>query len=182
MEKSTYVCLIRGINVGGQKIIKMEQLRKAFEALGFEDVRTYVQSGNVTFKARQQAPGDLSMKIEKMILGKFGFPVSVIVRTPEEINHAIKRNPFLKERGIDVSKLHVTFLSCAPEPAAFKALDAIIESPDEFRHSGKEIYLHCPNGYGQSKLTNNVLERVLSMKATTRNWNTVNKVYQMSRE
>lgn len=182
MKKSTYVCLIRGINVGGRNIIKMDRLRKAFEALGYEDVRTYLQSGNVVFKAADRASEDLSRKIEKMILDEFGFPASVIVKTPEEIQQAIKRNPFLKGKRIDVSKLHVTFLDRAPEKAAFKGLDALIVSPEQFRYSGKEIYLYCPNGYGQSKLTNNTLERVLSTKATTRNWNTVNKVCEMSLE
>lgn len=182
MKKSTYVCLIRGINVGGRNIIKMDRLRKAFEGLGYEDVTTYVQSGNVVFKAGERASEDLSRKIEKMILDEFGFPVSVIVKTPEEIQQAIRRNPFLREKGMDVSKLHVTFLDRAPEKAAFKGLEALIVSPEQIRNSGKEIYLYCPNGYGQSKLTNNVLERILSVKATTRNWNTVNKLCEMSKE
>lgn len=182
MKRSTYVCLIRGINVGGRNIIKMDQLRKAFEALGYEDVRTYVQSGNVVFKAGERAPGDLARKIEKMILDEFGIPAYVTVKTPEEIQHAIKRNPFLKKKGMDVSKLHVTFLDRAPGKAAFKGLEALIVSPERFRYSGREIYLYCPNGYGQSKLTNNTLERILSVKATTRNWNTVNKVCEMSLE
>src|SRR5260370_22706158 len=138
MSKSTYICLIRGINVGGKKIIKMEQLRKEFEALGFEDVRTYVQSGNVIFKAGARAQDDLSIKIEKMILGKFGFPVSGIVKTPEEINQAIKKNPVFPEKGIDVSQLHLTFLDGAPEKAALRALDALIVPPEQVRYSGSE--------------------------------------------
>src|SRR5258708_37695757 len=176
MKKSTHVCLIRGINVGGRNIIKMDRLRKAFEALGYEDVRTYVQSGNVIFKAGERAPGDLSAKIEKMILSEFGFPVSVIVRSAGEMNQAVERNPFLKQKGIDVSKLHVTFLPRALEKAAIRALAALAVPPEQLRCSGSAIYLYCPNGYGTSKLTNNILERVLAMKATTRNWNTVNKL------
>ncbi len=176
MKKSTYVCLIRGINVGGRNIIKMDRLRKAFEALGYEDVRTYVQSGNVIFKSGGRAPENLSTKIEKMILGEFRIPVSVVVKTSEEMNQAVGLNPFLKQKGIDVSKLHITFLPRDPEKAALKALDALAVPPEQLRCSGSAIYLYCPNGYGTSKLTNNILERVLAMKATTRNWNTVNKL------
>lgn len=182
MKKSTYVCLIRGINVGGRNIVKMDRLRKAFEALDFEDVTTYVQSGNVIFKTGERTPQALSTKIEKMIFDDFGFSVSVIVRTQDEINEALERNPFLKEKGIDVSKLHVTFLPHAPEKAAIKALAALAVPPEQLRCSGSTIYLHCPNGYGKSKLANNILEKVLAMKATTRNWNTVNMLREMSWE
>jgi uncharacterized protein (DUF1697 family) len=95
---STYVALLRGINVGGHKLIKMDQLRKAFEGLGFADVATYVQSGNVVFKAPQKASDDLSKKIEEMLLRRFIMSVPVIVRTAEEIDEVLKNNPFLKEK------------------------------------------------------------------------------------
>jgi uncharacterized protein (DUF1697 family) len=182
MSKSTYIALIRGINVGGQKIIKMDQLRESFEASGLENVRTYVQSGNVIFKAPRKSAEILSREIQERILHDFGFSVSVIVVSPEEINRTIKGNPFLRKKGIDNSKLHVTFLSQAPERPALKALETLPAKPDEFRHSGKAIYLHCPNGYGTTKLSNNTLERVLSVRATTRNWRTVNKLHEMSVE
>jgi uncharacterized protein (DUF1697 family) len=182
MGKLTYISLLRGINVSGQKIIKMDQLRKSFEALGFESVKTYVQSGNAIFKAPKQSPEVLSRKLQEKILRDVSFSVTVIVKSSEEIKHAIKNNPFLKEKGIDTSKLHVTFLSQAPEKAALKALEALTSKADQFRYSGKEIYLYCPNGYGGTKLSNNTLERALSVNATTRNWNTVNKLYEMSSE
>jgi uncharacterized protein (DUF1697 family) len=178
---STYVALLRGINVGGHKLIKMDQLRKAFEGLGFADVATYVQSGNVVFKAPQKASDDLSKKIEEMLLRRFIMSVPVIVRTAEEIDEVLKNNPFLKENGIDASKLHVTFLSHTPQKTAIKGLDAIAAGPDRFRCSGQEIYLHCPNGFAGTKLSITAFEKVLSVGATTRNWNTVNKLYQMAR-
>jgi uncharacterized protein (DUF1697 family) len=182
MGKSTYVALLRGINVGGRKIIKMDQLRASFEAMGLEDVKTYVQSGNAIFKATKKSEETLSREIQERILLDFGFSVSVIVVSPEEVNRTITGNPFLRKKGIDASKLHVTFLSQAPERSALKALEALPAKPDEFRHSGKAIYLYCPNGYGKTKLSNNTLERVLSVRATTRNWQTVNKLYEMSVE
>jgi uncharacterized protein (DUF1697 family) len=180
LGKSTYIALLRGINVGGQKIIKMDQLRESFEAIGLENVRTYVQSGNVMFKAPRKSVELWSREIQERIARDFGFSVSVIVLFPEEIDTAIKGNPFLRRKGIDSSKLHVTFLYQAPERSALKALDALPAKPDEFRHSGKVIYLYCPNGYGKTKVSNNTLERMLSVRATTRNWRTVNKLYEMS--
>ncbi len=180
MRTQTYVSLLRGINVSGHKIIKMEQLRKSFEALGLGDVQTYVQSGNVVFKAPKQSSEVLSNKIREKIARDFGFSVPVIIRSSEEVRRAIKNNPFLKQRGIDSSKLHVTFLSKAPEKDSLKALEALTARPDQFRYSGREVYLYCPDGYGRTKLSNNALERVLGVTATTRNWNTVNKLYEMS--
>jgi uncharacterized protein (DUF1697 family) len=175
-----YISMIRGINVGGQKKMKMDQLRESLEILGFEQVRTYVQSGNVIFQAAKCSPIDLSRKIAQRILSDFGYSVPVISKTAEEIDKTIKNNPFVKKAGIDSSKLHVTFLSEVPTPSALKKLDELTSGLDQFRRCGKEVYLYCPNGYGNTKLSNNTLERILSVTATTRNWNTVNKLYEMS--
>ncbi len=98
------------------------------------------------------------------------------------MNSVIRRNPFVGEAEIDQSRLHVTFLATVPARAALKALGDIPAGSDEFRHSGKEIYLYCPNGYGKTKLSNNVIEKVLATRGTTRNWNTVGKLYEMSLE
>jgi len=176
----TCIALLRGINVGGHKIIRMDALRKSCEALGLESVQTYLQSGNVIFKAPQQSPEVLARTLERKILRSFGFPVVVILRSPEEMNRVINHNPFLKAKGTDASRLHVAFLSRAPEKAALNALEAFPAAPEQFQASGKEIYLHYPNGAGKAKLSNNALERVLSVSATTRNWNTVNKLCEMS--
>jgi uncharacterized protein (DUF1697 family) len=179
---STYIALLRGINVGGHKVIKMDQLRTAFEGLEFENVATYVQSGNVVFKSPRKTPADLSKKIEEMLLRRFNMSVPVIVRTAEEVDDVIRNNPFLNERGIDVGRLHVTFLSLTPQKTAMKGLDAIAAGPDRFHCRGREIYLHCPNGFGGTKLSINAFEKVLAVGATTRNWNTVNKLYKMARD
>jgi uncharacterized protein (DUF1697 family) len=179
-SKSIYVALLRGINLGGHKIVKMDQLRKAFGELGFEDVKTYIQSGNVVFKAPAQAPENLAKRIAEKVLRHFGFPVPVVVKTAGEIGEVIKNNPLLKEKGIDLSKLHVTFLWCAPEKSALKTLDAVAAGPDQFRGSAQAVYLHCPNGYHATKLGNNVLEKMLKVGTTTRNWKTVNQLYEMS--
>jgi uncharacterized protein (DUF1697 family) len=179
---STYIALLRGINVGGHKIIKMDQLRKALEGMGFADVATYVQSGNVVFKTSVKMAQGLSKKIEDMLLREFSMSVPVIVRSSEEIAAVLKNNPFLKESGIETSRLHVTFLSQTPGKTAVKGLDSIAAGADRFRCCGQEIYLYCPNGFGGTKLSINAFEKVLSVGATTRNWNTVNKLYEMARD
>ncbi len=177
---STYISLLRGINVSGQKAMTMDQLRRSFEALGFKSVKTYLQSGNVIFGTAKRSPLQLSKKIERRISSEFGLPVSVIVRTSEELSRIIERNPFLKETGIDHSKLHVTFLSQQPLKATAQKLDVFDAAPDQFRWSDQEIYLYCPNGYGRTKLSNNAFEKALLVTATTRNWNTVNTLYEIS--
>lgn len=180
MSGSTYISLLRGINVGGHNMIRMDRLRQSFQALGLENVKTYIQSGNVIFKAPKKSAEICARRIQERILKDFGFSVSVMVVSSEEVGRVIKNNPFLKEKAFDASKLHVTFLSQVPTKSGLKALEALPAKPDQFRHSGKALYVHCPNGYGKTKLSNNTLEKVLSVSATTRHWRTVNTLYEMS--
>jgi len=177
-----YVAMLRGINVSGQKIIKMEELRASFEALGLGQVRTYVQSGNVIFEASKTSTTSLSKKISEKILSDYGFSVPLILRTSSEMNKIVRNNPFLKEKEIDRSKLHVTFLSYPPTKAALVKLDALNERPDEFRVKEREVYLYCPYGNGRTKLSNNAFEKLLTVEATTRNWKTVNALAEMCSE
>ena len=178
--KSTYVALLRGINLSGHKIVKMDRLRKAFEDLGFGEVKTYIQSGNVVFNAPARDPVSLAKKIEERIVRQFGFPVPVLVKTAAEVGDVIRNNPLVKEKDIDVSRLHVTFLSSAPEKSALKMLDAIDAEDDRFCCAGEAVYLYCPNGYHATKLGNNVLGKMLKVGTTTRNWRTVNQLFQMT--
>jgi len=177
-----YISMLRGINVGGHKRIKMDQLRKSFEALGFESPKTYIQSGNIVFKAAKSFPSALSKKIEERILKDFGFPVSVVTRTADEIGKTIASNPFLKERGIDPEKLHVMFLAESPAPAAAKKLAEVTLPPDRCHSIAREIYFYLPNGVSQSVLFKSPVDRILAMVATTRNWRTVNSLHQMCKD
>ena len=174
-----YIAMLRGINVGGHKKVLMADLRKSCEALGFEQVQTYVQSGNVIFKARGSADA-LSKKMEEMILEDFGFEVSVMSRSAAEMEKIRAANPFLKRAGADLTKLHVTFLSSAPPPGAVKKIEAFAAPPEEFQCKEREIYLYLPNGFGRSKLATAPFERLLGVRATARNWNTVTKLCEMS--
>jgi uncharacterized protein (DUF1697 family) len=177
----TYVAMLRGINVGSGKIVKMERLRASFEALGLNGVRTYVQSGNVIFESEKNSATELSRKIEEKIRGDFGFAVSVLLKTAKEIGQTVSDNPLVKEKGIDHSKLHVTFLSDAPPKTAVKALEPLATGRERFRILNREIYLYCPDGYGRTKLSNNAIEKKFSVVATTRNWRTVNTLLDMCR-
>jgi uncharacterized protein (DUF1697 family) len=171
---TSYVAMLRGINVSGHKLIKMEQLRASFEGLGFAEVRTYVQSGNVLFRTRSIAEASIARRIEERISHDFGFAVPVFLRTAKELTDIVDGNPFLKDRAVDHSKLHVTFLSAVAPGTAAKNLEPLAIEPDRFHISHQEVYLYCPGGYGNTKLSNSAIEKKLGLGATTRNWKSVN--------
>jgi|SRR5579864_358580 len=177
-----YVAMLRGINIGPHKRMKMEKLRASCEALGFEKIKTFIQSGNVVFRAAKMSPATVSKKLEERIAKDFGFSADVIARTKEEMEKVVHNNPLLKERGLDPAKLHVVFLSERPEAAALEKLESLTLEPDKVRHSGREIYFCFPNGVSGSSLWKHPLDRVLSVSATMRNWNTVNSLYEMAVE
>ena len=171
-----YIALLRGVNVGGNTL-KMDRLRELCTKLGAKNVKTYVQSGNVVFDAQGTAP-HWESALEGKLVGECRLPVSVIVRSALEMAHVLENNPFLKEKGIDTARLAVTFLRQVPSKAALQALAAKKIGSERFHCAGKDIYLHCPDGFGNAKLYS--LDKVLSQKTTTRNWNTVRKLCEMS--
>jgi uncharacterized protein (DUF1697 family) len=179
---AVYVAMLRGINVGGHKLVKMDVLRKMFEDLGFEGVKTFIQSGNVVFRAPKMSPLALCSRIEKQIVEKCGFAAPVICRTADELSEVIRSNPFLKERGLQWDRLHVMFLSNALSAAALRNLDAFAIPPDQARCRGNVIYLYLPNGVSGSKLMKAPLDRQLQVLTTTRNWKTVNALQRMCEE
>jgi len=177
-----YIALLRGINIGPHKRMKMEKLRASCEGLGFEQVRTFIQSGNVVFKAAKLPGEGISKKLAACILTDFGFSVEVITRSNDEMGAIIEANPFVGQRGIDVKKLHVAFLSEVSAAAAVKKLKSLTMAPDKLHSAGKEIYFYFPNGVSGSSLWKHPLDRVISVPTTMRNWNTVNSLYQMALE
>jgi uncharacterized protein (DUF1697 family) len=177
---TTCIALLRGINVGNNAL-RMERLRALLAELGFGDPRTYLQSGNAVFTAAGPA-AKLARLIEAKLAGETRLPVSVFIRTPAQLKRVIDTNPFLKEPGIDAKKLHVTFLAARSPRPGLAALGAVKSGADRWQAAGAEIYLHCPDGYGRTKLNNTTIEKLLATRATTRNWNTVVALYEMSRE
>jgi len=171
-EMIRYVSLLRGINVSGQKQIKMVELVKAYEELGFKNVQTYIQSGNVVFETNDS--GDLDKVIGQKIFEKWKFEVPVLVLKKEQIQKIVNWNPFLLEDGIELDKLHVTFLSGAPGSEHLEAIESNNYGNDRYIVLDTTVYLYCPNGYGRTRLTNTFFENKLKVSATTRNWKTVN--------
>jgi uncharacterized protein (DUF1697 family) len=175
----TYLSMLRGINVSGQKKIPMAELKSIYEDLEFKNVTTYIQSGNVIFQTENEL--ELSKRIERKIEENFKFHVPVIIRTNTEMEMILTENPFLKEKNINVERLHVTFLNESPAVGNLEKLKAISCENDTFVILGKDIYLYCPNGYGRTKLNNNFFENKLKVTATTRNWRTVCELAKISK-
>ena len=174
------ISMLRGINVSGQKKVPMKELKALYEELGFTRVSTYIQSGNVVFETREKTDG-LVRKIEKALHAHFGFEVSVIHRTPEELATVLENNPFLKEKDLQADKLYVSFLAETPGAEHIEKARAYQTGADRFEVSGRETYLYLPDGYGRTKFHNNFMEGKLKVTATTRNWKTVNELYTMAR-
>lgn len=175
-----YVAILRGINVGGKRKILMKDLKLLFEELGFCNVQTYIQSGNVIFCGREIASEvTLSEEIERAIFEKFGFEVPVILRTSEELAEILSNNPFLPKT--DVSRLHVTFLNDFPKEENVEKIKNINFSPDSFCLTGKNVFINCAGNYHKTKLSNHFFENKLKVKATTRNWKTVMKLQELCR-
>jgi uncharacterized protein (DUF1697 family) len=177
---NTFVALLRGINVGGKKMVPMPALRSLFSALGHADVVTYIQSGNVVFRTPGRKEKEIAVALEQEIAATFGISVTVLLRTPAELEAIAENNPFLEGKA-DISKLHVVFLAEPPAPKAATKLDPERSPPDEFRLRGREIYLHLPNGMGRSKLTIDYFERRLGVAASARNWNTLLRLLALAR-
>jgi len=175
---TVYVAMLRGVNVGGNSV-KMDWLRNACRDAGLQNVRTYVQSGNIVFSSRASAL-KLVLKLKAMIDAQTRLPVAVVIRSAAEMANIVSANPFLKQKDIDIAKLHVTFLGHAPSKSSLEKLEALAGTRDEYRFSKQELYLHCPINYGQTKLSNTAAEKALSVTATTRNWKTVTTLSEMA--
>jgi len=179
---STFISMLRGINVGGQKMMRMETLRGIYQALGFTHIRTYVNSGNVVFESAVPDQQELNKHIEAQIEHTCGYRVQVFIREADELRVILAGNPFFNDRSEDPSKLHVTFFYQHPPDTVLSKLTPPSGITDEFAPGEMAVYLFCPNGYGKTKLSNSFFERKLGMPVTTRNWNTVNALYKMAVE
>ena len=179
---AVYVALLRGVNIGPHKRMKMEKLRASCEALGFKKVKTYIQSGNVICQAETLSSDAAAKRIEAQIAKDFGFSANVIARTAGEMKQVLEGNPLFKEPNLDSEKLHVVFLPEVPSPESIRKLQSIVLAPDKVRHKGKEIYFYFPNGVSGSSIWKHNLDRVLGVSGTMRNWRTVNTLHQMAGE
>lgn len=177
----TLISMIRGINVGGNRPLKMERLRAIHEGLGLRKARTYLQSGNVVFEAAGADADKHAVALERRILRNCGFEVAVAVRTAREMTAALGANPFLGRASIDPRFLHATFLVRHGAQASLEGIDLPLAKGEAAASVGGVIYLYCPFGYGNTKINNAFFERKLAAGATTRNWNTVTALERMAR-
>ncbi|MFZ5825534.1 MAG: DUF1697 domain-containing protein [Bacillota bacterium] len=173
----TYIALLRGINVSGHRLIKMSDLQQMFTGLGLGRVKTYIQSGNVLFESAEAAE-PLSRRIEQEIKAVFGFDVPVILRTAAELEGVVAHSPFTAGEG---ESLYVSFLAEEPTEEGLNRLPADTGGVDEYQVVGREIYILYRQSAHKSKLSNSFFEQRLRMPATTRNWQTVTRLVDLSR-
>ena len=174
----TYIALIRGVNLGSHNKLSMPALRTVLEGLGYEDVTTYIQSGNVVLSARDDA-ARLTAAVHDAIASEFGFDVAVVVRTRPQLRRVVEGNPF-KSRAAPPAALHVVFLAGKPPADRVAGLTSVDWGDEEVAVRGTEAYLHLPNGYGRAKLNNQVVEKQLGVAGTARNWRTTAKLLELA--
>ncbi|MCH8518707.1 DUF1697 domain-containing protein [Candidatus Gracilibacteria bacterium] len=178
---NTYISILRGINVGGHKLIKMDDLKLMFTSLKFDSVKTYVQSGNIIFSTEESNLKKLEERISSEIKNVFGFEVPTIVMSSDTLERIIENNPLIKDPQKDIGFLYVTFLA---EILTHFDTETILEKKqldEEIEFTSEAIYLYCPNGYSKTKLNNNFLEAKLNTQATTRNWKTINELLRLAK-
>jgi uncharacterized protein (DUF1697 family) len=176
------ISMLRAVNVGGHNKIKMDALCALYKSLKFRNPQTYIQSGNVVFRTGERDLALLSKRIQSGIARKFGFVPDVILRTSEELRDVIARNPFAKRRGIEPSKLLVTFLASNPNVEALDKLLNLKTEPEELRIDGRELYIYFPNGMARPKFSWAAIEKMLKTPGTGRNWNSVTKLLEMAEQ
>ncbi|MGA5066547.1 DUF1697 domain-containing protein [Streptomyces exfoliatus] len=180
----TYALLLRGINVSGHRKVPMPELRTVLEELGHRNARTYLQSGNAVFTTDSTAGEDaLTTRIEDAIESRFGFRVDCLVRDGDYLAAVADACPF-PAAELQGKQLHAFYLSSPADPERFAAIDRAAYLPEDFALGDRVLYLHVPEGLGRSKLAD-VLTRpsvVKGLVVTARNWNTVVKLVEMTRE
>jgi uncharacterized protein (DUF1697 family) len=175
---AVYLALLRAINLGPTNKIAMPDLVKLFVETGCDNVRTYIQSGNVIFEASSALAERLPNLIQEEIQRRFGFNVPVILRTVREMRDALRSNPFSGE-GAAEDTLHVMFLAEQPKPATIKCLDPLRSPPNRFVVRAKEVYLLFPHGFARNKLSGAYFDSKLGTTGTVRTWRTVKKLLEL---
>jgi uncharacterized protein (DUF1697 family) len=178
MASRIHIALFRGINVGGKNMLPMKELVAILADLGARNVKTYIQSGNAVFVSPEKDTARLASSIGREIKKRRGFEPHVLLLTLEDLERAMRKNPFTEE-SIDPRTLHAGFLAAKPEKPNLKALESLKTENERFRLIDKVFYLHAPEGIGRSKLAANV-ERLLGVPMTDRNWRTVSRIREMA--
>ena len=175
----THLALLRGINVSGHKMINMQALKKSLENIGFTNVETYIQSGNVFVDTDEESPAKVGFLIKQEIFKQFGHDVPVIVIGKEDLQACLDRNLFLNDEEVDLKRLYVSFISSELPENMITQLNLNFIKPDEIQLDGKRIYLKYDISPAKTRLDNKWIEKSMNVISTTRNWNTVNKLLEM---
>jgi uncharacterized protein (DUF1697 family) len=174
------IVLLRGINLGPRNRIAMPQLRTLLEEAGFDDVRTYVQSGNIVLSTRRR-PASTAAACEKLIGDELGLDIPAVVRTRDELAQVVRRNP-LGDVADNPKRYQVSFLDGEPDPRAVEKLAAAAAGGERVKAIGREIYAWHPDGIARSKMWAALAGKGLGVKATARNWTTVTALLEMAEE
>jgi uncharacterized protein (DUF1697 family) len=180
--KNIYIALLRGINVSGQKKIKMVDLKVHLEALGYEQIQTYIQSGNVIFCIQEIEQEVLAEQISDKIKLVYGFEVPVLVKTLEQLKEVVKNNPFTEERYHQDQQIYMTILGAVPLVENLQKLEGVNYPNEEHHIDETTIYFFSSQGYGRAKMNNNFFENKLKVRATTRNWKTINQLIKIAED
>lgn len=178
---TVFVALLRGINVGGNKSIRMAELKALLESLGLADVKTLLNSGNIVLAAKESDPAKLTKLLEDAVEKKFGFRPAIILRTAAELKKVLAANPFSNMAKKDPSHLLVMTLAKKAKAGAKVDLARVYSGPEEIEIKSENVYLTYPSGIGKSKLTNALLEKHVGV-GTARNWNTLTKLLVIAEE
>lgn len=175
---NTYVAVLRGINVSGQRAIAMKDLKALCTKEGFGNVMTYIQSGNIIFESGESSTKKLEKNISEMIKKHYDFEVPVVVLTEGELKNIHTNNPHVENKK-DIAKLHVTLLEKTPQTKLIASVRDEKYQSDECVIDEKVIYLYCPDGYGMTKFSTTFFEKKLGVTATTRNWKTITALLEL---
>lgn len=179
---TTHLALLRGINVSGHNMMKMEALKTMLENIGFQNVRTYLQSGNVFVDTEEESASKVGFMIKQEIFKVFGHEVPTIVITKEDLELCFKNSPYLKEKDIDIKKLYVAFVSTELKKENINDLKISQFKPDEASIDGNRIFIKYDIGAGKTRLEGKYIEKKLNVLVTMRNWNTVTNLLKMYEE
>jgi len=178
-KASVHVALLRGINVGGKHRVPMKRLAAIFTELGAGEVQTYIQSGNVIYRATAAEAKTMPARAAAAIEAAFGFAVPVVGRSARQLATILAQNPYLDESD-EPKQLHVALLDRKPTAAALARLDPDRSPPDRYTLVGRDIYLLCPKGLARTKLSCDYFDRTLERTSTMRNWRTMTKLVELS--
>ena len=181
-KMTTHLALLRGINVSGHNMLKMDALKTTLEASGFENVVTYIQSGNVFVDTNEENAASVGFKIKQEIFKVFGHEVPIVVIGKSDLEACLKNNPFLKEKEVDTKKLYVAFISTTLRSDSINDLKMSQVKPDEAHIDESRIYIKYAVGAGKTRFDQKYIEKKLNVTATIRNWNTVTNLLNMYAE